>query len=93
MLKMRSLRGPVVYPTGGFNVTLPDIEHIAFGSGTVGRHVTAEVVSSSYFSAHVVSHSGNIVTVEMNDDRSGYMQAPASEDLSLVDVTINYEGW
>lgn len=93
MLRTRSLRGPVVYATGGFDVTLPDIEHIAFGSGTVGRKVAVDVVSSSYFYGRAVSHSGNIVTIEMHDARSGYIEAAASEDLSLVDLSVIYEGY
>ena len=87
-MRLRSIRGPASYATGGFLATLGDIERIAVSSG---RMVAAWVVSSSPLVAQVVNASGNIATVILRDMRSSGIE-PTSGDFSATHIAVLYEG-
>ena len=87
-MRMRSVRGPASYATGGFLTTLGEVERIAV---TSGRLAAAWVVSSSPLIAQVVAVSGNIVTTILRDMRSSGIE-PTSGDFSATHIAITYEG-
>lgn len=90
MLRMRSLRGPASYTTGGDSRVLGDIVEIAQSSG---RMVTASIVSSSYYRAEVVNASGSAVVIMVRDMRSGALEAASTTDLSTLHFCVIYDGF
>lgn len=92
-LRMRTIRGPASYSTGGaYIVTLGDVQILTLSSGAIGKKVSAYVASSSTFLANVVSQSSNAVAIIMHDLRSGGQEVASATDLSPVDIAITYEG-
>lgn len=87
--RMRTIRGPASYSTGGFPFTIGGIESIANSSG---RMVMAGSVSSSYYLPQVTSANANVVTIRVTDSRSGSLEAAAAVDLSGVGFALVYEG-
>ena len=92
-LKIRSLRAPRSYTTGGDTYTLGEYEYLAYGSGVIGRKILVQTVSSSPYIPQPVSHSGNIVTIMLRDTRAGGAEAASTTDVSNLDLAILYEGY
>lgn len=88
-VKMRGVRGPASYTTGGNNYRLGDVEFIEVQSGRV---VSAVAVSSSFYRPQVVGASGNLVTILVSDSRSGNLEADNATDMSGQHWAIAYEG-
>lgn len=93
MLRMRTLRGPASYLTGGATIfTLGDVERLALSSGEIGRKVSVWASSSTAAMPQVVSQSSNAVATIMHDMRSGGQEIASAVNLALVDLVFVYEG-
>lgn len=92
-LRMRTLRGPASYLTGGATIfTFGDVERLTLSSGATGKKISAYTASSSTFMPNVVSQSNNAVAVILHDLRSGGQEIASATDISLVDIVFVYEG-
>ncbi len=92
MIIMKSVRGPAVYvPSTGYDVTIGELEEIHVSSGNM---VMAQVLTSSVMVAIPSSVSGNIVTLIMQDSRSGLMvYSDTSTILSATEIAVIADGY
>ena len=88
-IRIKGIRGPASYSSGGFPVTLGRYQSIASGSG---RMVGVLVTSSTPYLAQAVSNSANVVTVRLWDSRSGNIEVPGATDVSTMQMAMIYEG-
>lgn len=92
MIVMKSVRGPAVYvPSTGYDVTIGELEEVNVSSG---KMVMAQVLTSSVMIAIPNSVSGNIVTLVMQDARSGLMAfSDTSTILSATEIAVIADGY
>lgn len=92
MIAMKSVRGPATYvPADGYDVTIGELEEINVSSG---KMVMAQVLTSSVMVAIPNSVSGNIVTLLMQDSRSGLMAfSDTSTPLSETEIAVIADGY
>jgi hypothetical protein len=89
MRQMVSVRGPALYVSPGFNVTMGGVEEVEQSSGVMAGAFTN---TSSIINPRC-SASGNIVTVLCGDVRSGHMEIADNTVLSNVEFVVIANGY